>query len=59
MTVIRCQKKYCKWNELGECRKQLVHIVEMQLGTSFYLTKEQKTVYAPVCGDMEILGSEA
>lgn len=53
-----CDKKYCRWNELGECKKDSITIVEsyVQEVVLFDLVRDYTIAK---CQDMEIIGNEA
>jgi hypothetical protein len=56
MTEIICERKYCEYNEMGECTAKKIYIKER-------LVKERGDWYITdrlsVCQTCEILGSEA
>ena len=56
---VLCVKKYCFHNDDGECKRATVNIKEVRMSTPEWFNKKQVTVYAPVCGDMDVRGSEA
>ncbi len=55
MVEVICERKYCKWNELGECKAKQIHVtyhdvvdIDNHIGETF-----------SVCKTVEIVGSEA